>query len=123
MRGLHCEPSAAVECWQRLALRVRFALFPDDPCLLAAYLEQGLELIAAYGHAAWQVHERALVLLLDTAEDALLPIAWRMSCLDTCCRPLGQLSPLVDSDARASRLRTLAWRLARFSLQPAQPHT
>lgn len=129
-RELHGAPvgavtnvSAAIDAWQHLALHIRFALSPDEPRLVTAYLAQGMALVAAHGHEPWRVHERALTLLLDTACDALLPIAWRMSCLDACCRPLGQLGPLVDSHARATRLRTLAWRLARFSLQPADPES
>ncbi|PZP27171.1 MAG: hypothetical protein DI603_22515 [Roseateles depolymerans] len=101
-----------------LAMRVRLALAPDEPDVLKAYLDDGLTLITVHGQAPWKVHERSLSLLLETASDALLPVVWRMSCLDQCYRPLGQLGPLVDSDLRAARLRTLSWRLARFSLHP-----
>jgi hypothetical protein len=64
------------------------------------------------------VHERSLTLLLDTVNDAFLPMVWRMACLDVCCWPLGQIRPLVDSEARAARLRELTWCLANVSLHP-----
>lgn len=113
-------PNAATttDAWHRLALQVRLALDPEDPRLIARYLTHGQALVAEGAAAPWSVHDRMLTLLLDTANDALLPIDWRMNCLDACCRPLGALGALVCDDASAARLRVLASRLACFSLQP-----
>ncbi len=114
----HAELPQQVDLWQHLGLHVRLALSPNDPRVLTAYLTQGLALIDAHGQEPWGVHERSLSLLLDTANDAFLPMVWRIACLDVCCWPLGQLRPLADSEARAARLRELAWRLANVSLHP-----
>lgn len=108
--------------WLRLGERIRLALQPDDPNLIRAYLLQGESLIAQGLQAPWSVHERSLRLLLDTACDVVLPIVWRATCLDACCRPLGQLGPLVHDDTTARRLRRLAHRLASFSSNDHTPH-
>lgn len=104
--------------WNRLGVQVRLALHPDDHRLIAAYRRAGERLTALHGHSPWQVHDRMLSLLLATAYDAVLPIVWRMSCLDACCRPMGALGALVCDDATALRLRSLAHRLASFSYNP-----
>lgn len=112
--------TATLDAWHQLGLQIRLALHPDSPHLIRAYLLHGESLLARGLHRPWSVHERSLRLLLDTACDALLPITWRASCLDACCRPLGQLGPLVHDDATAARLRQLAWRLASFSYHPPE---
>lgn len=113
------DASASLAQWHRQAMQVRLALHPDEPRLIAAYLSTGSGLVATHGHSPWQVHDRMLSLLLATAYDALLPIVWRMTCLDACCRPMGALGALVCDDATALRLRSLAHRLASFSYNPA----
>lgn len=113
------DTTATTDTWHRVAMQVRLALDPEDPRLIARYLVHGQALVAGRAVAAWSVHDRMLTLLLDTANDALLPIDWRMNCLDACSRPLGALGALVCDDASAARLRVLASRLAAFSLQPA----
>lgn len=105
--------------WHNLGMQLRLALHPDDPGLIAAYLHAGEQLVARHGHPPWQVHDRMLSLLLATAYDALLPIVWRITCLDACCRPLGALGALVCDDASARRLRVLAQGLASFSYNPS----
>lgn len=108
------------EGWRRLGMQVRLGLRPDDPRLITAYLRAGEQLVTR-GHAPWPIHDQALSLLLATACDALLPIAWRVSCLDTCGRPLSALGALVNDDVSARRLQVLARRLAGFSYNPADP--
>lgn len=108
------------EDWHRLGMRVRLGLRPDDPRLISAYLRAGEQLISK-GHAPWPIHDQALSLLLATAYDAFLPIAWRVSCLDTCGRPLSALGGLVSDDQAARRLQELARRLAAFSYNPFGP--
>jgi len=112
------ETQAALRHWQRIAMHIRLGLEPDEPRLLCAYHHQGERLVAAYRQRAWTVHERMLRLLLDTAEDALLPVCWRMTCLDAASRPLARLGPLVADDEQAERLQALSARLARFTLRP-----
>lgn len=113
------DTTATTDSWHRVGMQVRLALDPEDPRLIARYLVHGQALVAERVAAPWSVHDRMLTLLLDTANDALLPIDWRMNCLDACNRPLGALGPLVCDDASAARWRVLASRLASFSLQPA----
>jgi hypothetical protein len=113
---------AALAHWHELGMQLRLALHPDDPRLITAYLRAGERLVAQHGRAPWQVHDRMLSLLLATAYDALLPIVWRLTCLDACCRPLGALGALVCDDTTARRLRVLAQRLAAFSYNPSE-HT
>lgn len=108
------------EEWHRLGMHVRLGLRPDDPRLISAYLRAGDQLVAR-GHAPWPIHDQALCLLLATAYDALLPIAWRVSCLDSCGRPLSALGALVSDDESARRLQALARRLAAFSYNPSDP--
>ncbi|MBZ8138817.1 hypothetical protein CLD22_02745 [Rubrivivax gelatinosus] len=109
-------PHAAVrQCWQRQAMHVRLALDPDEPRLVCSYLRHGEHLAQVRPDTAWSVHERMLKLLLDTAEDALLPSTWRLTCLDATGRPLARLGMLVANDDQAARLQALTLRLARFS--------
>lgn len=115
----HADTAHTLAHWHRLAMQVRLALYPDDPRLIAAYLSTGECLAARHDHSPWQVHDRMLSLLLMTACDTLLPIVWRMTCLDACCRPMSALGALVTDDASAMRLRELAHRLASFSCNPA----
>lgn len=112
---------ATRDAWHRLGLQIRLALHPDSPDLIQVYLLHGDSLLAQGLQRPWSIHERCLRLLLDTAYDALLPITWRLSCLDACCRPAGQLGPLVHDEATAARLRQLSWRLASFSYHPHEP--
>ncbi|MDZ7855860.1 hypothetical protein [Sphaerotilus sp.] len=112
--------TATLDDWHRLGLQIRLALQPDSPGLVRTYLLHAEALIAQGLQPPWRAHERSLTLLLDTAYDALLPIVWRITCLDACCRPLGQLGPLVHDNVTATRLRTLAWRLASFSYRPQE---
>ncbi|WP_157270711.1 hypothetical protein [Azohydromonas aeria] len=115
------ESAATLELWHRLGMQLRLALYADDPRLVARYLSCGEALVARHGHSPWQVHDRMLSLLLTTAYDTLLPIVWRMTCLDACSRPMSALGALVCDDASAARLRILARRLASFSCNPADP--
>lgn len=118
----HAPDGAALfELWQRMGMQVRLALYPDDPRLVSRFLCCGEALVARHGHSPWQVHDRMLSLLLATAYDAMLPIVWRLTCLDACSRPMGALGALVCDDASAARLRVLAHRLASFSYNPADP--
>lgn len=110
---------AALAHWHKLGMQLRLALHPDEPRLIAAYLHAGEHLIAPHGEPPWPVHDRMLRLLLATAGDTLLPFAWRLTCLDACCRPLGALGKLVSDDASARRLRELSQRLASFSCNPS----
>lgn len=110
--------AAALDQWHHLGLQIRLALYPDKPGLVQAYLLHAEALIAQGHQAPWPMHDRSLSLLLDTAYDTLLPIVWRLTCLDACCRPLGQLGALVLDDSTAIRLRLLARRLASFSCNP-----
>jgi hypothetical protein len=112
-------PHATLAHWHKLGMQVRLALQPDEPRLISLYLTAGENLIAHHGHPPWQVHDRMLSLLLLTTYDALLPIVWRMSCLDLCYRPQSALGALVCDNASAQRLRVLAHRLASFSYNPA----
>ncbi|BAL94754.1 hypothetical protein [Rubrivivax gelatinosus] len=112
------ETQAAARHWQRIAMHIRLGLEPDEPRLLCAYHHQGERLIAAYGRPAFATHERMLRLLLDTAEDTLLPVCWRMTCLNAASRPLARLGPLLADDEQADRLHTLSARLAQFTLRP-----
>lgn len=112
---------ATTEQWRRLGMQIRLALHPDDPRIVRTYLMHAEALIAEGRCPPWPMHDRSLSLLLDTACDALLPIAWRLTCLDACCRPLGQLGALVHDDTSAARLRLLARRLASFSCNPCEP--
>ena len=114
-------PEAAADLWRRLGMQIRLGLCPDDPRLVARYLYCGEALVARYGHAPWRVHDRMLSLLLGSAYDPLLPMAWRLVCLDACCRPMSALGALVCDDAGAARLRALARRLASFSCDPIDP--
>jgi hypothetical protein len=82
------------------------------------WLAQGEALPALGLLTAWSVHERSLRLLLASAEDPLLPIGWRLICLDAGGRVLGRLGPLVHDDDTALRLRQHARRLASFSCGP-----
>lgn len=118
MRTQAPSAQATAELWLRLGMHVRLALCPDDPRLVAQYLSVGETLVARHGRAPWQVHDRALCLLLDTAGDGALPMIWRLVCLDACCRPMSALGALVCDDAGAARLRVLARRLARFTWHP-----
>ncbi|MBK1612790.1 hypothetical protein CKO44_04815 [Rubrivivax gelatinosus] len=118
----HSHSHASVrQCWQRQAMHVRLALDPDEPRLVCSYLRHGEHLAQARPEAAWSVHEQMLKLLLDTAEDALLPSAWRLTCLDATGRPLARLGMLVDDDEQAARLQALTLRLARFSWRISGP--
>lgn len=101
--------------WLRLGMHIRLALQPSEPRLLCSYVHSGEDLAETHGHDAWQVNERMLNVLLATACDTVLPIVWRLACLDTCTRPLGRLGPLVSTPHRAQRLRCLAHRVASFS--------
>lgn len=112
------ETQAATRHWQRIAMHIRLGLEPDEPRLLCAYHHQGERLIAAYGLPAFGTHERMLRLLLDSAEDTLLPVCWRMTCLNAASRPLARLAPLLADDEQAQRLQALSARLAQFTLRP-----
>lgn len=121
-RGMHAPGCPSThELWQRLGMQLRLALYPDDPRLVAQYLSCGEALVARHGYSPWRVHDRMLSLLLTTAYDALLPIVWRLTCLDACSRPMSALGALVCDDASAARLRSLAQRLASFSCNSADP--
>jgi hypothetical protein len=117
--ALPAHAHAAPAHWLRLGMHVRLALQPDEPRLINAYLGAGESLVSRCGQSPWAVHDRMLSLLLTTAYDATLPIVWRLSCLDACCRPMSALGALVCDDASAARLRALAHRLASFSYNPA----
>lgn len=106
---------ASLDQWHRTGMQIQLALRPNDPVLIQIHLSLGEDLAAQGVLPPWKVHERSLNLLLNTACDTLVPITWRMSCLDACCRPLGQLGGLVHDDATAARLQFLALRLASFS--------
>ena len=115
LTGLMGGPPPSLDQWHRTSMQIRLALHPDDPVLIQIHLSHGEDLAALGVVPPWNVHERSLNLLLDTAHDTLLPIAWRMSCLDACCRPLGQLGGLVHDGNTAARLQRLARRLLSFS--------
>lgn len=106
------------QAWLRLGMWVRLALYPNHPDAVRQYMLAGLALSERWPQTAWEVHDRMFSLLLDTADDEALPDAWRMLCLDGCCRPLGEMGRLVTHDVRAARFRWQASRLARFSFLP-----
>lgn len=71
-------PRAPAFASERLALRVRLGLFPDDPCFVSMHQMAGEVLVEQGGLEPWPVHDRLLRLLLDTARDTALPMsgAW-----------------------------------------------
>jgi hypothetical protein len=81
----------------------------------------GERLIASYGEQPWRVHESHLCVLLATANDADLPLAWRLCCLDHCYGPLAVLRSLALCACMERRRRYWAWRIANVSVDPAGP--
>ncbi len=110
--------AALTDPWLRLGMCIRLGLYPDDPGLIRIHLDLADQLAARDACRAWHVHDRCLCLLLDSADDVMLPVAWRMSCLPSCSRPMSRLGSLVGDDASAARLQKLSRRLASFSDSP-----
>lgn len=108
-----------LEKWRWAGLRIRLALYPDDPQLVDEYLGVGRWLHQHGGHAAWPVASEAARLLMATAADPALPMYWRSLCLDNVYRPLDQLAQLAGEDPQRLDLARLRYRLARLDVSPA----
>jgi hypothetical protein len=107
---------SVVDLWRRLGMQIRLGPHPDDARLLARYLSCGEALAQQHGCSARRTQECMLTLLIQTARDAVLPIGWRLTCLDACRRPMEQLADQVREPADSLRLMRTAkpW--------PAVPH-
>lgn len=78
-----------MERWDFLAMRVRCALYADDPRAIDQLFTMGGYLHEQGDACAWDVARKTAMVLLDTAEDTALPWQWRCQCLDHVARPLG----------------------------------
>ncbi|MFM2348627.1 MAG: hypothetical protein RL654_3380 [Pseudomonadota bacterium] len=116
-------PFVCKSCWQRLALRIRCALTPDEPRLLAQHLAAAQSLVLRGHLSAREAATRCLGLLLDTAADPLLPQHWRQACLDHAARPLAQLAALAVTAAQHEELAAWRWRLAHLDVGTTLPLT
>ncbi|MDD2990929.1 MAG: hypothetical protein PHI64_18485 [Zoogloea sp.] len=110
------------EHWRRLGTRVRLGLTPDEPRLIAAYLETGRQACLADLLHPWRMSERCFETLLATAQDPQLPWHWRLHCLNHAHQPLMQLKRYADNRPEWRPLYLpLVQRLARASMAPSTP--
>lgn len=118
---------AALSAAQRIAhdklgTVVRLALHPNEPRHIQAYVDYA-EALADRNADAWRILERTLLTLLASANDPLLPFAWRVSCCDLAYRPYRALHRMPAWLQRPDRLRRLGHRLATVKLfQSCGPH-
>ncbi|NHC07667.1 hypothetical protein DFR40_3297 [Azonexus fungiphilus] len=99
------------ETYDMLGTGIRLALHPNEPGRILAFVD--LADYLADGQAdAWPLLERTYLTLIATANDRLLPFAWRVACLDYAYRPYRALHRLPATPASQERLRRLGYRLA-----------
>ncbi|KAF1070847.1 MAG: hypothetical protein GAK45_00677 [Pseudomonas citronellolis] len=111
--------ASLMDRWQRLGMRVRCALDPDEPRLLEQFLGEARYLASWEPVPAWPLFEKSYQLLLDTCRDVALPWHWRQQCLDHAYRPLNELQRLAVDASRRQRLCQLSRRLAEQELAPS----
>ncbi|MEK8026869.1 MAG: hypothetical protein RLY78_3349 [Pseudomonadota bacterium] len=115
-------PHACRPRWLWLSVRIRCALTPDDPQLIAQYLCLGHRLVCSGQLPGWSTARRELCLLMDTAADPLLPQHWRETCADHAGRALAELDAHAGSQPhRHAELRHWRSRLARLDLHTTLP--
>ena len=120
--GRNAADAARLMRWQRLEIAVRCALRPDNPAFLGQFVAAATRLASDGLRDDWAIHERCFHVLLNTAEDAALPLHWRWMCIDHACRPLARLTTLANDDPRLRRLLVAhAGRLSRADLSCLGP--
>lgn len=108
------------EHWRWLGTRVRLGLTPDEPRMIAAYLETGRQACVAGLLNPWWMGEQSFKLLLAAALDPHLPWHWRMHCLNQAHQPLMQLEQIVERHPQWRPVFvSLAQRLARAEMCPS----
>jgi hypothetical protein len=100
------EQRHALQRWDRIGLGVRLAYDPAGTQAIRAFLYAGRRLVAAGVRDDLEVQVRTLGVLLDTAEDTELPIAWRRACLEHARLPLARL---VTIARRTGRVDAAIW--------------
>ncbi|MEC5397683.1 hypothetical protein [Uliginosibacterium sp. H1] len=119
MRHYFCRLTP-VEKWRWIGMRLRLALYANEPRLLDEYLAIGEWLECNGFHSRWQVALEACRLLLATAADPALPMHWRALCLDRIHEPMDQLASLApgcaDHELADRQLAGLRWKLAHLDM-------
>jgi hypothetical protein len=88
--------------WDRIGVGIRCACNPWLPAVILLYLQAGRRLVSAGAMDDVAVQRRMLTLLMRTANDKALPLAWRMACLEHTMRPRTRLARrLAGSDPEA----------------------
>ena len=110
------------ERWRWLGTRIRLGLTPDEPRLIAAYLETGRQACLADLLHPWRMSEQSFQTLLATALDRQLPWHWRTHCLNHAHQPLMQLERFAQSRSEwRPQFVVLQQRLARADMRPGEP--
>jgi len=109
--------------WFWLKHRIRCALAPDEPRLVARLLCTARNLARQDELPAWPLFESVFDLLLDTAGDPALPWHWRCHCLDHVWQPLRDLGRLALRPSDQLRLRLMTQRLLHMQMQPSLTYT
>ena len=98
--------AALLQRWDRIGLGVRLAYSPASTQGIRAFLHAGRCLVAAGVRGQLEVQVRTLGVLLDTARDTQLPIAWRRACVEHARLPLARL---VTIGRRTGRVDAAMW--------------
>lgn len=96
---------------ERLRIAVRLALHPREPWRIPAYVELA-EALARSRKDGWQLLEHTFHNLIASANDPLLPFAWRVSCIDHTYLPYRAMYTHPDSGRHSALLHELGRRLA-----------
>lgn len=99
----------AIEQWYWLRMRVRLGLWPNEPAVIAAMLQQGMYLGLLRPAQAWSLGVEMADCLLAAAADRTLPRHWRRWCLQGC----EQVLPCLQRVAQDETHRTIIQRFRR----------
>ena len=83
---------------------IRHGRQPDSPDLIIRWLESAPD--------NWESAECQFYVLIEAAQDELVPAHWRRTCLDHIHRPLTRLYRLAETEYQQSCLRCLRYELA-----------
>ncbi|MCH2055781.1 MAG: hypothetical protein MK214_04025 [Thalassotalea sp.] len=96
---------------RRLEEKIRTGSEPENPMLIRVWLSHGLSENAPTAYLRAQ-YTAKFQLLLETIVDELVPVHWRISCLDCVYLPLSSLKKLSDCEASEQHLQALLNELA-----------
>jgi hypothetical protein len=93
--AIEASPEQVLQRFERLHVSIRCALAPGHPASIRLYLHCGAFLVqrGQLGNEATQ--RRMFGLLLQTARDCALPLAWRSLCLEHVWLPMAKLAWLT----------------------------